>query len=445
MSLVLARLRSASTGVGTLIVTLLTTRGGVRTRLKTALGSAAGQRALFAILRLLKPRLKLGSNPIKPYAAQGSLVLTRADDVDAVLAREADFAVVYEPRMRRVTAGPNFFLGMQDGPEYQRDAQAMRRLIQPDDLARIVLPMVRAEAVSAIAGASTGIDAGTAAGTGIDLPSRLTARIPALMVQRYFGLHTASVDDLIPWATAMFHYLFSELTAEAAAEAAALTAAAKTRDALDAAVLAPTPDTLIARAVAARYAGEVAFQGDGIRNNMIGIVIGAIPTLSKAACFALDELFRRPRALASATAAAQAGNETLVAGHIWEAMRFNPVNPVIYRRAVADCALGGTAIAKNTMVLAANLSSMHDEAAVQHPHKWRTDRSWGQYLLWGRGVHLCFGDRINHALLPAMLMPLLALPRLRRAAGNAGQIDMRLDGLETPFPRHFIVEWGPTR
>jgi cytochrome P450 len=261
------------------------------------------------------------------------------------------------------------------------------------------------------------------------------------MVQQYFGLHAASVDDLIPWATAMFHYLFTDLTADPAAESAALAAAARTRAALEAAVRSPAPDSLIARAVAARDAGESAFLGDGIRDNMIGIVIGAIPTLSKAACLALDELLRRPVALAGAAAAAQRGDEKLVAAHLWEALRFNPVNPMIYRCAVADCRLGTRSIAKDTMVLAANLSSMHDEAVVPRPRHWRTDREWSQYLLWGRGVHLCFGDRINQALLPAMLLPLLALPGLRRAAGDAGRIDTRVDGVDTPFPRHFTLEW----
>ena len=433
MRLFLSRVASAWVGVGGLIAAFVRAPGGAKARLAAVAGSAAGQRGLFAILRLVKPRLGLRNNPVKPYAARGGLLLTRAADIDEVLAREADFSVVYGPRMRQVTDGANFFLGMQDGPEYQRDAQAMRRLIAADDLTRIVLPLVRVEAAGAIAAA--------ARDARIDLPLQLTARIPALMVQRYFGVHTASVDDLIPWATSMFHYLFTDLTADAAAESVALSAATHTRAALDAAARSPAPDTLIARAVAARDAGEPAFQGAGICNNMIGIVIGAIPTLSKAACLALDELLRRPDALMGATTAARCGDGGRVAAHLWEALRFNPVNPVIYRRAVADCRVGTRAIAKDTMVLAANLSSMHDESVVPCPRQWRTDRAWSQYLLWGRGVHLCFGNRINQVLLPAMLMPLLALPGLRRAAGDAGQIDTRVDGADTPFPRHFTLEW----
>jgi hypothetical protein len=59
-------------------------------------------------------------------------------------------------------------------------------------------------------------------------------------------------------------------------------------------------------------------------------------------------------------------------------------------------------------------------------------------MLWGYGMHTCFGAYINRAVMPAILKPLLAKPGLRRAAGAAGQID----GGGTPFPQHFWVEWG---
>lgn len=439
MKLLFFRLWNAGLANLRLIVLFIQASGGLKTRLQAVLGASVGQRAVFAILRAFKPRLSLRRNFIACYPAEGSLILTLAQDVNEVLGREADFSVVYEPRMRKITNGPNFFLGMQDGPEYQRDVQAMRRIVMVDDVAQLVLPMVRAEASKTL----------TQLRGQIDLPSQLSARIPAMMVQRYFGLHTMTVDELIPNATAMFHYLFSDLNAEAWVEADAMVSAALTRQSLDAAVTHPLPDTLISRAVEARSHGELAFQGEGIRNNMIGIVIGAIPTLSKAACFVLDELLRQPKALAGAAAAARTGDEARVATYLWEALRFNPPNPVIYRRAVSNCWLGTHLIAKDTMVLAANLSSMHDEAAVPNPGDFLTDRPWSQYLLWGRHVHLCFGDRINHALLPALLTPLLALPGLRRAPGDAGQIDGHIGGMtgdmrevhDTPYPRHFVLEW----
>jgi len=53
-------------------------------------------------------------------------------------------------------------------------------------------------------------------------------------------------------------------------------------------------------------------------------------------------------------------------------------------------------------------------------------------MLWGYGMHACFGAHINRAVLPAMLKPLLAQRNLRRAEGPRGQLDQA----GTPFPQH---------
>jgi len=118
-----------------------------------------------------------------------------------------------------------------------------------------------------------------------------------------------------------------------------------------------------------------------------------------------------------------------VAAILWEALRFAPANPVIYRRTPADVMLGDTRIEAGTMVVAANLSAMFDEAAVPQAGRFIAPRPWEVYTLWGEGLHLCWGDRINRALLPAMLMPLLAKANLRATGAP--------DGAGTPFPRHY--------
>jgi cytochrome P450 len=158
---------------------------------------------------------------------------------------------------------------------------------------------------------------------------------------------------------------------------------------------------------------------------------------------ALDQLLERPQVLASAQAAARAGADALLAAHVFEAFRFNPINPVIYRRAVCDATIAAGSlrareIPKGTMVLASNLSAMFDPLKIEAPESFRTDRPWGEYMLWGYGMHTCFGAHINRSVMPAILKPLLAKPGLRRAPGNAG----RIDGGGTPFPQHFSVEWG---
>ena len=107
-------------------------------------------------------------------------------------------------------------------------------------------------------------------------------------------------------------------------------------------------------------------------------------------------------------------------------------------RQIAAGSLRARQIPKGTMVLASNLSAMFDPLKIEAPESFRTDRPWGDYILWGYGMHTCFGAHINRAVMPAILKPLLVKPGLRRAAGDAG----RIDGGGTPFPQHFSVEWN---
>lgn len=407
---------SGALGLGT---AFLKAPGDPKARLRAVLLSPGGQRDALHVLRLARPHLAIGRNLVAAYPADRSLLVSRAADVAEILAREADFEVVYADRMRKLTGGRDFFLGLPDGPAYRRDTRAMAAIVQPADLDS-VLAMARAEA------------AGAVAGQGIDLPPMLSARIPALMVERYFGV-SMPLDQLIADATILFFYLFSDLTADPRVEAGAMAAKDRVNAAIDASRATAGPDTLLGRAVAAGEAGEAAFDADGVRANMLGILIGAVPTLSKAACLALDELLRRPPELARAQAAARAGDEAAVAAHLWEALRFQPLNPVIYRRTPRPARLGDTEIPAGTMVLASNLSAMFDPERVANPRRFAVPRPWDSYMLWGEGLHRCWGDRINRAILPAMLTPLLAKPGLR-ALGPP-------DGSGTPFPRSYRLGW----
>ena len=409
-------------------------KGPIKARAAAVLASPAGQRDLFAALRGFAPTLAIRKPLIRAYPNTGTVILSRAADVREMLDREEEFAVVYEPKMRKITGAANFFLGMQDGDDYQRDTSAMRTAARRSDAAQIVKPLFDAEAARIVA----------AADGRIDLPPALLLEVPALMVQRYFGVDTASTADLAAWATAMFWYLFVDLAGDPAIEARALDAAARCRSAIDAAIArreeADGPDDVLRRCIALRATGLPAFQGTGIRDNMIGLVIGAIPTIARASAQALDQLLDRPDALATAKTAARAGNDAGVAAAAFEALRFNPVNPVIYRRATRDATIAaGTwrarRVPKDAMVLGANLSAMFDPAALDDPARFSPGRPWEQYMLWGYGLHRCFGDAINQVAIPALLKPLLASANLRRAAGSAG----RIDGGGTPFPQHFCV------
>lgn len=410
-----------------------------RSDLADALTTPASQRSAFTALRAFLPNLVLSKKLITAYDNTGTAIVTRFEDVREVLDRDGDFAVVYEPKMRRITDGENFFLGMQDTPLYTRDVSNMRIAVRRDDIPGIVTPLVAARASELVAAAS-------AAGR-IDLPQDLTLRAPAAIAAGYFGTPGPCERDMIAWTTAMFWYLFVDLKGDAAVTSTAMDAAAKCRAYLDAAIAGrrrhpERPDDILSRCISMGDAGLPGMDDLGIRNNLIGLLIGLIPTQSKAAVQALDQLLDRPDTLAGAQEAARSGDDALLAKYVFEALRFNPVNPIIYRRANADTVIARSTlrarhIPEGTMVLAANLSAMFDPLQVKAPADFRTDRPAEDYILWGYGLHTCFGGYINQAVIPAMLKPLLRKKGLRRAPGKAG----RIDTAGTPFPVHMMLEF----
>jgi len=442
VTLIVLRTRMAIDGVAAVFqiaaAILAATGDGLKAKAAAAFQEPRLQRIALRALRAFVPNLVLSRQLIGAYPNTGTAIVTRHRDVVEVLDRNADFEVVYEPKMRAITGGENFFLGMQDTALYTRDVSNMRLAMRRDDVAAIVVPLARGLTERLLAKQSRRID----------VPQDLTLPVPTAIVTDYFGIANAAAGDLVEWSTLMFWYLFIDLAGDPALARKVQDAAAACRSAIDAAIAArkasgEARDDVLGRCLVLQKAGLPGMDDLGIRNNLIGLVIGAIPTISKACVQALDQLLERPQALASAQAAARAGDDALLAAHVFEAFRFNPINPLIYRRAACNTKIAaGTLRARNirkgSMVLAVNLSAMFDPLRIEAPESFRTDRPWEEYMLWGYGMHACFGAYINRAVMPAILKPLLAKPGLRRAAGDAG----RIDSGGTPFPRHFSVEWG---
>jgi cytochrome P450 len=417
---------------------ILSAKGeGLKAKAAAALKEPRAQRLALRFARAFLPNLVLSRQFVAAYPNTGTAIVTRHQDVIEVLDRDADFEVVYEPKMCTITGGENFFLGMQDTPLYTRDTSNMRLAMRRDDVTTTIQPLARHLAEQFVAGHDKGLD----------LPNDLTLRVPTAIVTDYFGITGAPNSDLVAWATVMFWYLFVDLAGDAEVARKARDAAAASCAMIDTAIAqrkasGEAKDDVLGRCLVLQKAGEPGMDDLGIRNNLIGLFIGAIPTISRACVQALDQLLDRPQALASAQAAARSGDDALLAAHVFEAFRFNPINPLIYRRAARDAriaagSLRSRLIPKGSMVLAVNLSAMFDPLRIDAPESFRTDRPWGDYILWGYGMHTCFGAHVNRAVMPAILKPLLLKPGLRRAAGAAG----RIDGGGTPFPQHFSVQW----
>jgi len=377
---------------------------------------------VFALLRRVKPIL----------IVKGTAIVTRFEDVQEVLERDNVFQVTYGEKMRVVTGGNDFFLGMQDSPEYTRDVSHMRTVMRREDISAMA-PFI----------AKTAGDIVAAAGSQLDIPKQLSKAVPARWIADYFGCPSTSEEDLESWSSTIFQYLFTDLTNDPVVDAAAIDASAKTRAWLDRTIVArkanPTAkDDVLGRCLALQSAGVSAMTDLDIRNNLLGLLVGAIPTTSKCCAQALDQLLNRPEQLAGAQAAARADDDPLLARYVFEALRFNPNNPGVFRIAAEDYTLAKgqlheTTIPKGTMVLPATQSAMFDERIVDNPNDFRIDRPAWTDMQFGYGMHTCFGQYVNRVQIPGILKPVLQKAGLQRAG------ELQFDG---PFPSSLPVRFA---
>ena len=383
---------------------------------------------VFAVLRRLRPVLL-----VKNVA-----LVTLYADVQDVLVQDQVFGVPYGPKMRVVTDGPDFFLGMPNSPAYERDVSHMRSVIRRTDVQNVILPYVSATSEATV----------KAANGQLEVVSQLTKPVPAGMIGTYYGCPPDSIPDLAEWASTIFQYLFTDLKNDPALDVSVRAASAHVRDWLDRCIsrqkAAPTKnDTVLNRCLAMQQAGLPGMDDTAIRDNLLGILVGAIPTTSKCCAQALDELLKRPDMLARAQQAAMANDDATFASYVFEALRFHPNNPGVFRIALEDYVIGkgtihATSIPAGTSVFAATQSAMFDETVVAAPNEFRVDRPGYNYIHWGIGLHTCFGQYINQVQIPAILKPLLQRKNLTRAPGPSGQLTTT-----GPFPSSLSVQFSP--
>jgi len=377
---------------------------------------------LFDVLRRVKPILL-----VKNVA-----LVTRFDDVQEVLARDDIFQVTYGPKMRVITGGQDFFLGMQNSADYERDTAHMRSVMRRSDMAAIAA-FVEGEARRIV----------SAANGAIDVVTELSRVVPARWIAEYFGCVPPSDRQLADWGSIIFQYLFTDLKNDPEVGKAAEAAAVDARAWLDQSIAdrkasGEQKDDVLGRCLALQRSGVPGMDDLSIRNNLIGLIVGAIPTTSKCCANALDQLLNRPDALAGAQEAAAAGDDALFSRYIFEALRFNPNNPGVFRDTAEDYTvaagtLRATTIPKGASVVAATQSAMFDGNKVDAPHEFRVDRPAWIYMHWGYGLHTCFGQYINQVQIPLILKPLLAT----RSVERAGLLE-----IQAPFPSSLRVKFG---
>jgi cytochrome P450 len=384
--------------------------------------------------------------PNRPiFASPGLIFVTEHDDVLEVLSRDEVFSVrPYAPKMDRI-APTGFMLGMDNTTHYQSDVSVMRLAIRREDL-----PSIRAFIVRE----ADDIMRQAALRGKLDMVQGLSRVVPARLVAHYFGVPGPDETTLMRWARTIFHDLFLNLKDQAEVRDPAVASGAEMRAYLDDLITARQSqleagdagdDNVLNRLLRMQCNPATSFDNARIRDNLIGMIVGAIDTNSKAIAHAVDELLRRPAQLQAARQAALQDDDELLAHYIHESLRFNPQSIALVRFCERPYMLGkgtshATLIPAGALVFAATWSAMFDPAYVDAPEEFRVDRSLDtDYLHFGYGLHSCFGRYISPLQILEVTKRLLRVEGLRRAPGPDGQV--RYDG---PFPDAFFVEFdGP--
>ena len=374
-----------------------------------------------------------------PLPRFGKLVIaTLHDDVSEVFATDAAFAAPYRDKLDVITGGEPFFLGLGDGPDYRAAVAAMRRVVRPDDMPRLAHQ------------AETLAEAAVAKGMGrIEVVDALVREVTFKLLGDYLGVPPPAEGDLRVWATRLFEFQFADPGGDPAlrvqVEAIAPAMRAHIQGEMDrrrAAGLAAQPDDVLGRCLSLQAAGEAWYTDAAIRTAIACLMVGGPPQPPMVVPQALEQLLRRPQALAGAQQAARDGDDDLLAGYVLEAMRFDPLAPGLPRHVAVEATIAaGTQRARTVpagaTVLAAFASAMMDERRLPDPKVFNPRRLAYEYIHFGHGLHECFGRHINRATLHLMLKPLLKRSNLRRAPGPAGRL--RKNGV---FAERLVVEFG---
>jgi len=401
----------------------------IKDRLANLLIRPCMLRPVFGFLRKHFPVAVIGKHAI----------VSRHDDVVEILNRTADFTLSQVNAQKIDEIDGPFILGMDQSPQYDQENAILHQVVKREDLEG-VREFVAQAAVELIDAARPR--------RRIDVVNGLARVVAVRLVASYFGIPGSDEPTMMRWMRDIFHYIFADLTNDESVRQDALNSAAELRRHMDdqialrkVALAKPNQtDDVLGRLLALEGPKNSWLDDHAVRRNLAGVIVGAVDTTSKFVALAIDELLRRPAAMAKARDAAVANDIETVRRYAWEAVRFNPHHPLLVRYSARETRIAAgqprsKGVPAGTFAYVVTFSAMFDPAVFKNPDEFDATRT-NEYLHFGYNLHACFGRYINAVQIPELVAALLRLTNLRRAPGDAGQI--LYDG---PFPNRLVLEF----
>src|SRR6266566_2148746 len=173
--------------------------------------------------------------------------------------------------------------------------------------------------------------------------------------------------------------------------------------------------------------------------------VGGIETVNKALTNVINLILDDSKVMEKFHAAAEKNDDPMIDALVREALRFDPVSPILFRVAKEGAAIGEKPIPPGTRVCMLIKAAMHDPAVFSDPEHFDPGRATVNYLHFGdagappRAPHACWGEGFAVPELREMLKAIVMLPNLRRAAGAKDNIQ-----LELHLPDSLLVRFDPS-
>jgi len=379
------------------------------------------------LLRLLRP--------FRIVRVRGITAVLRDDDVREVLSHSRDFPVFSADRMRQVTGGENFVLGMADGDEYRRCHAQLTAAFPRSDVEQV--GTLSAKITTSILSQKSRLDA----------VRDLIWAVPARLCEEYIGIRVPDPLLLADWTVALSGYLFAPGSPSRTSASMAMTAADGLLRLIRESVCATRKHGgigLVLPRLLDMQAQDKRLTDAFIEAHLFGMIVGFVPTNLLAGGSILDTLLKYPDFMADARCAALAGDDARLWRSLRETLRFRHINLGPFRITGPNgyTLAAGTSREKylrpGQIVLASTQSAMFDSQRVRHPHQFDPQRPEADYLIFGHGQHWCLGAYIAISQLTQTFRLLLSKQDLRRARGRAGRL-RRI----AVYPANLTVEFSP--
>jgi cytochrome P450 len=347
----------------------------------------------YPIYRLLR-----AEHPVAYAPALNYMLVSRWDDVDAMLKDDETFsATVAPPVMPSTLRGCLLF---SDGREHARLRASMQAPCQPRPAAEL--------ADSFVTDAADELIDGFAGDGGAELVDSYFEPLGALMVAKLTGLEFP-VDELRVWGNHLHLYFKLEMPPK---EAQPLDLA------IDAAVLdglghaAREPSSSLFSRMLAWHDAEGALTERQMLANVKVLLAAGVNEPRDLWSHALIGLLGRPEQLAELVSDASLARPALEEAARWA----SPVG-VVLRLTTEQAELAGFPIPPGTIVAAIVASANRDERRWSEPSRYDLHRDEGMHLGFATGVHFCLGAWLARAAGAVALGRLLErLPGLRLAS-----------------------------